>query len=141
MSKIKVLPLPSCFNCSKEWWIDCLEETNKITPIFNRNGYYYDRLKKITWLEINGEAWKYGSVKSFQYDLKINIGNNRIHNELYQALKTLIGYRLATNKQREIFSIEHDMRQIYRLNVNDLYKVKRIKAFIQKHKGQNEKEN
>lgn len=34
-----------------------MPEMREITPVFNRNGQYYDRLTKSWWFEVNGKAF------------------------------------------------------------------------------------
>lgn len=110
--RYKVMSLTFPFSHEKEFWEECVKEQDKIIPVFNRNGYFFDRLTKIAWLEINGEAWKYGNWESFKFDLDINQGNNRIHPTVYVAIKTLMSQGLASKKQREIHYIEWMMRQL-----------------------------
>lgn len=135
MARFKVLPLQDCFSGEKRWWFELVNQNEKIEPFFHRNGFYFDRINKYTWVEINGEAYKYSKPSHFEYELKMSIGNNRIHNNLFQSLKTLIGYRLATKKQKEIYSIEHDMRQIYNpeLRINGFKAIKRFEKFKKDH--------
>ena len=70
MSHLKVLPL--------EWWMShCDHEEilemgyTDITPqiIFNRNGQYYDRCKKIWWFEVDYHAYTKSDDTMFLYTL------------------------------------------------------------------------
>ena len=109
--RYKVLSLESPFDSSKEWWEGCVKEENRINPIFNRNGYYFDREKQIAWLEINGEAWLYDTKKDFQFALDHNEGNNRIHNDVFQAIGVIMSYHLADRKLINLYLIEDYMRR------------------------------
>jgi hypothetical protein len=121
--KIKVLPLSFPFNYRKEIWEDCVKEENRITPVFNRNGYYLDRISGKTWLEIDGEAWLYKTREGFEYSLKISEGNNRIHPDCMKAIKVLISHKIAPKSLREKYRIECD-----RISIGQVYKESSLAA-------------
>lgn len=138
-NKVKVLSITFPFNYEKKFWIDCLKETDKIRPVFNRNGYYYDRISKKTWLEINGEAWLYSSKEHFLYDLCTNEGNNRISSEAFDAIGLLIEQGLADKKLKKIYYTEKDTRLLLETSrsakIAGLRARKRIGKFKQKNKN------
>lgn len=112
MCKIKVLPLTFPFSCEKGYWDNCVEEKNRITPVFNRNGYYLDRMTKKTWLEINGEAWIYSDKEYFDYNLAVSEGNNWMEDRCYNALQIVLENGLGNTKLREIFTTACDRRRL-----------------------------
>jgi hypothetical protein len=110
--RFKVLPLRSPFNREKDFWEECVREEDRIAPVFNRDGYYWDRLRGLTWLEIGGEAWWYMSPTQFRFDLQHSDGNNRIHDRAFRAIKVLMEEGLADRRLREVFSVERVMRDL-----------------------------
>jgi len=91
-------------------WRSCVEEEKRIEPRFNRNGFYLDRQTKETWVELNGQAFLYLGYEGFKSDLEYSEGNNRLHDDAFQAIKILIDYKLADQRQRKLFQIEADRR-------------------------------
>jgi hypothetical protein len=88
----------------------------KIDPIFNRNGYYYDRIKKFSWFEFAGEAYivedysklKRGEFNFFLWDLEYNEGENqRLDKDAIVAIKKLIELKLASKKQIKLIELEN----------------------------------
>lgn len=114
----KMLPLDFPFDLSRRMWGDCVEERYKTEPVFNRNGYYLDRYFGVTWLEINGEAWLYGSREDFQYRLDHSDGNNRIHDDLYKAIGVVIKNRLSDKKLKKLYDIETQMRMLREITIS-----------------------
>ncbi len=71
-SDISVLPL--------EFWMRHYVDTAwgraendqvAMTPIFNRDGWYYNRRTKLEWYEYRGQAFITRSQKSFVYELAV----------------------------------------------------------------------
>jgi hypothetical protein len=62
----------------------------QITPVFNREGWYYDRLKKFSWYEWSGTAWK-AEVSQFVWELDQHNAKLLEPAEV-KAIKTLIVY-------------------------------------------------
>ena len=117
--KIKFLPLSFPFNLNKDYWEDCVEEEARITPVFNKNGYYLDRETNQTWLEINGEAWTYQNREDFDYEIATHEENNWLDKDVFNALKTLSKAhpRILTKKQSLILYYEecrYSHRKTYR---------------------------
>lgn len=108
--RYKVMPMPYHFEYDRRTWHDLISEENRIEPVFNRNGFYLDRQTRLTWVEVNGEAWLYLSFDAFRFDLLHNDGNNRMNNHIFEAIKTLIDARLADKRLKELYKIEETMR-------------------------------
>lgn len=106
MSRLKVLPLSFPFTVERDYWEPCLTNKDQIPPVYNRNGYYLDRQTKQVWLEIDGKAWKYGDVTSFEQELELSEGNNWLDPRLLHALGVLVSFRMATPKQAHIYGVE-----------------------------------
>lgn len=104
----KVLQITFPFNQEKEFYLECLENKEKIPPVFNRNGLYLDRKSGKTWLEIDGEAWLYSNRKDFEYYLKTCTANNRIHPDCMKAIKILIDNRMAPKSLKTKYFLELD---------------------------------
>ena len=69
-NKIKVLSLPDLTNIySFFYYEDC--GYKEISPVFNRNGRYFDREKKIVWQEYNGRAFLENRIDDFVYELNL----------------------------------------------------------------------
>lgn len=109
-SYIKMLPLSFPFNKDVKLWQNCVKAEDKITPIMNRNGFFLNRKTGETWLEINYEAWKYQCKKGFLYILSLSPGNNRIHPDVFEAIKTLMNENIESKKQREMYSTELQLK-------------------------------
>lgn len=120
--KIKVLPLSAIMSETfqePEWeeeWLECMG--HPIEPIFNRNGYYLDRISGLTWCELNGKAWKYDTRKGFEYLIKASEGNNVLAPDIVKALKLLRLWRQASKKQLEDLYY-HECREISRKACRD----------------------
>lgn len=118
--KIKKLPLEFPFDRPKTGWIswgDCVKEEDRITPIFNKNGYYLDRETNITWLEINGEAWKYQTREAFEYRLRTS-EFEELYDDVYKALQTLSKSSLLTKKQRQILYFQQNIRTSRQVSIS-----------------------
>ena len=114
--RFKVLPLTFPFDAPKEWWKDCVETKDKIEPRFNRDGLYFDRQTRESWLEIDGEAWLYGAPEYFLHELAMSDGNNRMEECVFQALKTLRNHRVfswrSEPRLEKLLQQETDKRQL-----------------------------
>jgi hypothetical protein len=97
-----MLALDSPFIYEKDYWAECVKESDRITPIFNKDGYFYDRYDKKAWIEVNGEAWRYGDKDGFLFKLAINDGNNLLSNDIMKAIKLLMREGMASKKQIEL---------------------------------------
>lgn len=116
IQRVKVLPLPSwCFNGDKRLWGNSpLTDNMKTTPLIQRNGYYYDRISNVAWIECNGEAWVYDTPEFFKHELDYIDPMNRLDPRLFDALAVLIAFRKATPEQRKLWEMEDLKRQVRR---------------------------
>jgi hypothetical protein len=102
MKKIKVLPLDHPFKYDFldeiQWYEpDFFKRHKKIAPIFNRNGFYYDRVSKQCWMEIDGIAFEY-PAGDFIYRLKM-LNHRKLSDTEFKSLKLLIRNRVITDKK------------------------------------------
>ena len=135
--RYKMLPLTFPFLCKRRIWEECLTTEKQITPTFHRNGYYYDRHTRQTWLEIEGEAWTYREYESFKYTLLISEGNNYMSDTIMQSLEILITWHIATPQQREMYQIQRDRVSIHNAGrnarINGMQMSKRLAAYRRIH--------
>ena len=96
---IKVLPLCPMFG-NYEWLNETKEDViaelesegfKRISPVFNRDGFYYNRIARRCWHEWQGTAWL-GEESMFLYELKLHNVRMLTHAER-QAITTLMKYR------------------------------------------------
>jgi len=133
MSKYKVLSVP-CFFGNMEWVyrseettdaevFDCVvdqlveDKFERLTPVFNRDGWYYDRLAKRSWYEWKGTAWtNKGCADQFLYELSQHDARMLEPAEV-KAIRTLMVYGSANQELLELlWQHEHKvmLRNIYR---------------------------
>ncbi len=105
--KIKVLPLLGCQKIIRQRDIEYYTET---TPVFNRDGRYYDRINRIGWFEINGKAY-IERGESFLFDLKLN-EHKPLKPEAVSAIKTLKRERICPKELEELLELDCDWIQI-----------------------------
>ena len=74
------------------------------------------------WLEINGEAWIYGNKENFQFELDHSKGNNRISDEVFQAIGVLIKNKIADKRLWKIYCIEYEIRELRKIMVDVVVK-------------------
>jgi hypothetical protein len=48
-------------------------EEDKIQPIFNRDGYYWQRQQAFAWFEYNNQAWRMDSDEQFRYEIELHL--------------------------------------------------------------------
>lgn len=65
--RYKMLPLDLYF--LYDHYREEMNESDRIDPVFHRNGKFLDRQTKTTWVEVNGEAWLYSDYEFFLYEL------------------------------------------------------------------------
>lgn len=101
--KLKVLPL--CPAMDLEFYDDDDKPMffNSFTgdethPVFNRPGIY--KYGNLCWFETGNFAYKYSPA---QFDYQLSIFNiSELNTNQYQALKSIVEQKLATNKQKEM---------------------------------------
>ena len=142
MSRYKVLPVPQFFENIK-WQNESFaddevqrtesqvltlveiqlfdEGFTKIEPVFNRDGWYFDRQTKKCWYEWKGTAWTTGKdLEQFQYELR-QLGLPTFTSAEIKAIQVLLHYNNCNAKvRRELNAILWDhshqvmLRNIYR---------------------------
>jgi hypothetical protein len=141
--RFKILPLSFPFTQERDLWIECVQVKNKIAPHFYRDGYYFDRQTKRAWLEIDGEAWLYGSGNpdGFKRELYMQDGNNAVEDRVYNAIGLLISSRIikySTSKEiYELYYLESAKRQCRSVYVNSRIECRKILARINNMKDDN----
>lgn len=124
-TRIKKLSLSSPFCYSKKAWKDCVQEENKVIPLFNKNGYYWDRISGTCWLEINGEAYKYSTPELFKYELSLL--DKGLEDKTMKAIKILMDEKLASRELRELWQLENQRRLIRQCSLETELKLLKIK--------------
>lgn len=112
-SRYKKLALDFPFLDHKDYWEDCIKNCTKIPPVFHSNGFYMDRLSKLTWLEINGEAWLYSDVKwfNFQLEMQEREGHKVLSDEVFERLDYLVKRRYISYKRdKELYNLWYHER-------------------------------
>ena len=98
--KVKVLPMDNyladrCRNSDffgkDVWYYYEDSDYERIAPVFNRNGRYYDRINKHVWEECDGRAYLEAGLTSFQYRLSIE-NHAPLGGPVRKAIRTLIIY-------------------------------------------------
>ena len=98
MCSIKVLALEGWMTW--EWCKEDLDKLEPIVPVFNRNGYYYNRKLDVCWFEVDGKAYIV-EKDMFLYDLEgLNISN--LNHKQVAALQAICDQDLATKEQRHM---------------------------------------
>lgn len=114
MTRVKVLQL--------EYWMDSdrlckddLDRLEPVVPVFNRDGYYYNRVLDVCWFEVDGKAYT-TDVEMFIYTVQL-LDAARLNHKQVEALRMIVTQRLATNRQQCLLrDYEHSMdnRRVYR---------------------------
>lgn len=119
---IKCLPCPNWVTSTwitREELLACFIKKGviqKIEPTFNRNGYYYDRKTKLTWIEIDGEAFKY-DTEMFLYEFKLANHKQLTQNER-NAIKTLIKYGSCPQKLKEMYFTDSEIIHLREISLD-----------------------
>lgn len=89
---------------------DVVMDLVRIDPIFNRDGYYYDRYTKEAFFEFKGEAYlmkKYHEYDYFLDDLAFaEAKNKRLDKKISRAIAVLIAAGFASKKQIKLYELE-----------------------------------
>lgn len=130
-TRYKKLGLRFPFTLDKDFWEECVEESNRINPVFNSNGFYYDRLTQKVWLEINGEAWYYNNKAHFLYDLNLETAKqNRLHKDVINAIEILQKYRFVSKRQSDLLHWEYNVQMIRKVHLDSrLHAISILKKF------------
>lgn len=104
--KVKVLPLPSwVYNGYYE--PELFDNYKDGDVIFNRDGWYYDRISKVSWIEFTRNGKIYAKVKSpdqFLFTLKIE-NHIPLSKKEVDAILT-IWYLQESKKLRELYETD-----------------------------------
>lgn len=104
---------------------DLLEQGFKqIEPVFNREGWYYDRHANYVWHEWSGTAWE-GDVDQFKYELSQHDARILERDEV-KAIKTLIVYGSCPMVLRQLLW-DHDNKVMLRNTIRN------TRMFMRKH--------
>ena len=122
MSRYKRLECPRWFYHIERLGLDLTEELRdahffEITPIFQQNGWYFDRFTKSCWCEWNGKAYtKQGINQEFLHELdQQNV--KHLHPDVVQAIRTLISHRMCPKPLLELLwkhQNNETLKHIYR---------------------------
>jgi hypothetical protein len=94
---------------------DILNCTTEIEPVFNRDGYYYDKTSDKCWFECAGKGFL-GDKIMFKFRLELEHSND-LRPEQIMGLKTITKTNLATLTQRHkcyYYQCAQDLRRIRR---------------------------
>ncbi len=118
MANFKVLPLPSFVSFADRHnaiFIGSMEEMGYIPmkPIFNRDGWYYDRKKKYAWYECNGRAWD-GShcTEDFIYEMQ-QLDVKALTQTERKAIETLIIYKICPKELKDLLRKDTDNKRFH----------------------------
>lgn len=115
-NEIKVLPLDFWMKRNKKSFLECVKSKNKINPVFNRHGYYYNRITKECWIECEFGCYLYDE-KSFISELKLFNHNPLLQKEV-DALKTLCLNKQLKKQFSEVLFMDNAWKEIRRVGRN-----------------------
>lgn len=107
MANFKVLPLPAFVErtgSNHKFFTDSMEEMGYIPmkPIFNRDGWYYDRKKKFAWFEFDGRAWD-GKHCTWMFLNEMQQLDTKVLSRAERnAIETLIAYKTCPKQLKEL---------------------------------------
>jgi hypothetical protein len=113
MSDIKVLPAPSWLLWDlndpdeAEMLNDTLSSLREVKPIFNRTGWYYNRITETAWYEAHGKAWVCDRKDDFLYELALQ-DHRPLTPKQREAIKTLKYAGLADKKLCELLWLDSE---------------------------------
>lgn len=119
--------MPHIFNSPVKSFTRIIDEMNDyyevVESVFNRNGWYYDRLLKRSWTEFNGLAWLDKNIDGFLFEF--SIANHKALSSIERnAIQTLINRNNCPKSLR--LQLETDN---HRLNFRKIT-LQRLKAII-----------
>jgi hypothetical protein len=82
----------------------------QIEPVFNKDGFYFDRKKSFVWYEWRGTAWTNNKLKDrfkFEFDAANHVP---MSNETFNAIKIVLRY----NRNKELLDlyVKEDFRRM-----------------------------
>lgn len=95
--QFKVLPTPRWLEYSDRN-TNCKETLSyyeRIEPVFNRDGWYYDRLSRSAWYEFGGRAYRCPNSDDFLFELRSLCASERpLPAAAMSAIEVLAAYRV-----------------------------------------------
>lgn len=90
----------------------------EIKPKFYRDGFYYNRLEQIAWVEYGGKAFLY-KPSLFLYEL--NLANHiPLSPKEREAIKFLYNRSLKSKKLKKLFDLDSDWKNLRNIRYNTL---------------------
>lgn len=86
-------------------------EMQEIPPVFNRNGRYYDRKRKLVWEEYNGRAFLEDRVDDFEFELSM-LCHRPLSPESIKSIKLLISENIAPKSLKKLYWTDRDWKQL-----------------------------
>jgi hypothetical protein len=120
-NNIKVLPLPNWCKYDFNDVMECLNDKNyfRYIPIFKRNGWYFNRLANISWIEVEFNGIFYcaleKSSKMFKYELEL-LSHSPLLNNQIKAIRTILMYKDNKDLRKLLYTDRNwkDLRDIKR---------------------------
>lgn len=119
MSRYKILPLPKHFAVEDEEWFwtfneDYLTCHEKIMPVFNRYGMYYDREEKTGWIETMFGCWRLPFATSFSDELSyVSSEEDLLPPKMVEAIKVIGHYRKLPKVLKDLL-YKHECAEMLR---------------------------
>lgn len=108
---LKVLSVPTWVYHSLDELDEASSDLCEISPVLNRDGYYYNRKTRKTWIEFNHKAWNYSTVEAFESELK-HI-DPEMETNVYQSLLSIVKkYRISFRNLESRFWTEYRTREL-----------------------------
>ncbi len=86
----------------------------EVRPVFNRDGYYYDRYVDVFWLESKGRAWIVDSPQRFFNELR-RLNHKPLSEAERHAIQVLLHGGLAPQLLRDLYETDQSYRKSRRL--------------------------
>lgn len=149
MSRYKVLPVPSFFRTmyyfhdETENIFDVIkyELGNRcqfLVPVFNRDGWYYDRIRNFSWYEYaNIACTKEGEEKQFLYELE-QLNTKVLEPAEIKAINTLRVYGSCPKELVELLYKDEQNRHLREIYKTRFEVKKRFRRFKQEIGNKNE---
>jgi len=122
------------FNPEKEL---CDMGYKEITPIFNRNGHYYDRKDQLVWIEYDGKAWMKENQESeiiqFKLDLEfLELEEDQPNKEVLKTMSGLIGKSKKSSRYHKNYKqMQKDIREYSFSHWARIHALRSKKRFIE----------
>lgn len=124
--RYKVLPLDQIYEQEKELfpdeWESCFYRKVEIPPVFRRAGWYYDRLERVSWIELEGRAWRDDRIDDFLYRLSLN-DHQPLASVEREAIETLMKRNMCPKELRRRLWIDDQVNHLRRIKVDMFVRV------------------